>query len=153
MALVIFFVPEPAKGVAEMVRVVRPGGVVAAYAWDMLGGGFPMEPILSEVLGQKTLGPPSPEASRMESLRELWTTAGLEVVETRKITVQRTFANFDDFWTTSTLSGSVRPTVAALSPGDIELVKSRLRANLPADATGCITYSSFANAVKGRVLE
>jgi len=89
----------------------------------------------------------------MESLRELWTTAGLEVVETRKITVQRTFANFDDFWTTSTLSGSVRPTVAALSPGDIELVKSRLRANLPADATGCITYSSFANAVKGRVLE
>ena len=89
----------------------------------------------------------------MESLRELWTTAGLEVVETRKITVQRTFANFDDFWTTRTLSGSVRPTVAALSPGDIELVKSRLRANLPADATGCITYSSFANAVKGRVLE
>ena len=108
MALVIFFVPEPAKGVAEMVRVIRPGGIVAAYAWDMLGGGFPMEPILSEVraLGQKTLGPPSPEASRMESLRELWTTARLEVVETRKITVQRTFANFDDYWTTSTLSGS-----------------------------------------------
>jgi len=153
MALVIFFVPEPAKGVAEMVRVVRPGGIVAAYAWDMLGGGYPMELILAEVraLGQKTLGPPSPEASRMESLRDLWTTAGLEVVETRKITVQRTFANFDDFWTTSTLSGSVRPTVAALSPGDLELVKSRLRAKLPADATGCITHSSFANAVKGRV--
>ena len=45
MALVIFFVPEPAKGVAEMARVVRPGGTVAAYAWDMLGGGFPLEPI------------------------------------------------------------------------------------------------------------
>jgi ubiquinone/menaquinone biosynthesis C-methylase UbiE len=27
MALVIFFVPDPTKGVAEMVRVVRPGGV------------------------------------------------------------------------------------------------------------------------------
>jgi len=38
MALVIFFVPEPAKGVAEMVRVVRPGGTVATYAWDMVGG-------------------------------------------------------------------------------------------------------------------
>jgi ubiquinone/menaquinone biosynthesis C-methylase UbiE len=38
MALVIFFVPEPIKGVAEMARVVRPGGTVAAYAWDILGG-------------------------------------------------------------------------------------------------------------------
>ena len=36
MALVIFFVPDPAKGVAEMKRVVRSGGTVAAYAWDML---------------------------------------------------------------------------------------------------------------------
>jgi SAM-dependent methyltransferase len=31
MALVIFFVPDPAKGVAEMVRVVGPGGIVSAY--------------------------------------------------------------------------------------------------------------------------
>ena len=30
MALVIFFVPDPAKGVAEMTRVVCPGGTVAA---------------------------------------------------------------------------------------------------------------------------
>ena len=41
MALVIFFVPDPAQGVAEMVRVVRPGGTVATYVWDILGGGFP----------------------------------------------------------------------------------------------------------------
>ena len=32
MPLVIFFVPEPARGVAEMARVVRPGGLVAAYS-------------------------------------------------------------------------------------------------------------------------
>src|SRR5262249_38786855 len=42
MALVIFFVPDPVKGVAEMVRVTRPGGLVAAYAWDILNGGFPL---------------------------------------------------------------------------------------------------------------
>src|SRR5262245_7307906 len=28
MALVVVFVPDPAKGIAEMVRVVRPGGIV-----------------------------------------------------------------------------------------------------------------------------
>src|SRR3954467_8483670 len=37
MPLVIFFVPEPAKGVAEMARVVGPGGIVAAYGWDIDG--------------------------------------------------------------------------------------------------------------------
>ncbi len=31
IALVLFFVPEPAKGIAEMVRVVRSGGLIAAY--------------------------------------------------------------------------------------------------------------------------
>ena len=40
----IFFVPDPTKGVAEMARVVRPGGTVAAYAWDIEGGGAPLEP-------------------------------------------------------------------------------------------------------------
>src|SRR5450631_4595990 len=36
MALVLFFVPDPAKGVSEMVRVVVPGGAVVTYMWDML---------------------------------------------------------------------------------------------------------------------
>ena len=41
MALVLIFVPDPVRGVAEMARVVRPGGTIATYMWDMLGGGFP----------------------------------------------------------------------------------------------------------------
>lgn len=41
MALVIHFVPDPAKGVAEMARVVRPGGWVTAYVWDDELGGSP----------------------------------------------------------------------------------------------------------------
>jgi SAM-dependent methyltransferase len=40
MPLVIFFVPDPARGVAEMVRVAAPGAWVTAYAWDMFGGGL-----------------------------------------------------------------------------------------------------------------
>ena len=153
MALLIFFVPEPAKGVTEMARVVRPGGTVAAYAWDLPGGGFPLEPVFSELraLGQKILGPPRPEASAMQAMRELWTGAGLQEVETRKITVQRTFADFDEFWTVSTATGSIKPTLAALSAGDLATVKNRVRGKLPADAVGRITYGAFANAVKGRV--
>jgi ubiquinone/menaquinone biosynthesis C-methylase UbiE len=49
MARVIFFVPDPGKRVVEMVRVVRPGGIVAAYAWDILGGGFTLEPLRIEL--------------------------------------------------------------------------------------------------------
>src|SRR5258707_6792450 len=46
MALVIFFVPDPARGVAEMTRGVTAGGTVATYVWDITGGGSPSEPIL-----------------------------------------------------------------------------------------------------------
>src|SRR6476469_10644638 len=75
MALVIFFVPEPAKGVAEMVRVVRNGGTVAAYAWDLLdGGGFPYEALRAEMreLGVPGPLPPSPDASRIDVMERLW---------------------------------------------------------------------------------
>jgi len=155
MALVIFFVPDPAKSVAEMVRVVCPGGTVAAYAWDMLGGGNPLDTMLVEMraMGVTPPLPPSVGASRMDAMRDLWTGAGLEAVETREITVQRTFADFDDLWSTSKMGASVGPTIAAMASGDVELLKTRMRARLPADSTGRITYSARANAVKGRVPE
>ena len=153
MALVLFFVPDPAKGVAEMTRVVCPGGTVAAYVWDMLGGGVPLEPIQVEMraMGVTPLLPPRSDASRMEALRNLWRGAGLDVVETREISVQRTLETFDNFWTTTLLGSSVGPTIAAMAPRDVELLKTRVRARLSADAAGHITYRARANAVKGRV--
>ena len=152
MALVIFFVPDPAKGVAEMLRVVRPGGAVAAYAWDALRCGSPNEPIWDEM---RTLGitptlPPTAEASRMESMRELWTSAGLEEVETRELLVQRTFKDFDEFWA-STTTGSLGPQIAQLSTEGLNELKTRVRARLPMDVEGCITLGARANAAKGRV--
>lgn len=40
MAVVIHFVPDPAKGVVEMACVTRPGGTVATYTWDFHLGFF-----------------------------------------------------------------------------------------------------------------
>jgi SAM-dependent methyltransferase len=153
MALVIFFVPEPAKGVAEMVRVVAPGGSVAAYAWDMAGGGFPLQPIQTELkaMGFSPLRPPSADASKVEILQELWTDAGLVDVESRRIDVQRSFVDFDDFWTASTLGASLGPLLTSMAPDDIAQLKTRVRAHLGDDSTGRITYAAWANAIKGRV--
>jgi SAM-dependent methyltransferase len=153
MALVIFFVPDPAQGVAEMVRVTRAGGVVGAYAWDILGGGFPLAALGREMraMGVPPSLPPSVEAAGLDNLRALWTGAGLESVETRTITVERTFANFEEVWTTSLLGATIGAKVKAMPPADAAQLKERLRAQLPADTSGRITYSARANAVKGRV--
>jgi len=154
MALVIFFVPDPAKGVAEMTRVVRSGGTVAAYAWDMRGGGFPLEPLLAEVrtMGHKMPKPPSMDASRIDVLRELWSGAGLTAVETREITVERTYRDFEEFWTTSvTGSPSLSATVAAMPPDAVAQLKARARDKLRPDAAGRFVRSARANAVKGCV--
>ena len=153
MALVLVFVPDPAKGIAEMVRVVSPGGTVAAYMWDMLGGGNPIDPILVEIRAMGLTRPAAPqlEASRMQALRDLWTGAGLEAVETREIAVQRTFADFDNFWMTEIKSPAVFPVVAAITSGDAETLKSRVRTRLPADTDGRITYGARAHAIKGHL--
>jgi ubiquinone/menaquinone biosynthesis C-methylase UbiE len=154
MALVIFFVPEPARGVAEMVRVVAPGGSVAAYAWDMAGGGFPLQPIQTEiqaVAGIAPVRPPSSDASKMEALQRLWKGAGLVDVETRRIDVQRSFADFDEFWAASILGPSISQVLTSLAPDDVKRVREGVRARMRADSAGRITYGAWANAIKGRV--
>jgi SAM-dependent methyltransferase len=155
MALVIFFVPEPARGVAEMARVVAPGGIVSAYAWDMDGGGFPLQPVITELraMGLAPLPPPNPDASRIEALQQLWRDAGLQDIATRRIDVTRRFSNFDEFWEVTTLGSTVRPLIAAMAPDRLAELKARVRGHVTEDAVGHVSYDAFANAVKGRVAE
>jgi hypothetical protein len=43
------------------------------------------------------------------------------------------------------------PRIAAMAKGDVAELERRLRARLPPDAAGRITYGASANAIKGRV--
>jgi hypothetical protein len=136
-----------------MTRTVRPGGIVSAYAWDIPGGGLPNAPIQAEMraMGIKPVLPPNANVARIEGMRELWTGAGLDAVETREITVQRSFDCFDDYWASSLLGGGIGPVVAAMQPSDVELLKTRVSLRLPADPAGRVTANARANAVRGHM--
>lgn len=153
MALVIFFVPDPGKGVAEMARVTRPGGLVATYAWDVLGGGFPIAPLHAAMLELdiKPVLPPQAAASRMDALVKLWGDAGLIMIETREISVQRIYADFEEYWAISQHSAAISSWIKSLPPAKIEALKANVKARLPADAAGRIVSNARANAIKGRV--
>ena len=150
MALVLFFVPDPTLGVAEMCRAVRSGGVVAAYHWDVLGGGFPLADIGAEMIkfGVPPRMPPSVAASSIEASTTLWQEAGLRQVRTCKIAVQRQFGNFDEYWNSGMSSNTLRPMFGGMSAEQRELLKSNVRQRLQA-GDGPLIVSARANAVCG----
>jgi len=154
MALVLAFLLDPAKAVAEMTRVVRPGGWVATYMWDILNGGSPATPVYTaiESLGSTVPVRPNPAASRMEAMHGFWEMAGPEAIETRVIRIPVRYADFDDFWDSNTVPvGPQGKVIAGMSPAAREQLRVRLRENLSATSDGPILYESFANAVRGRV--
>lgn len=154
MPLVIFFVPEPARGVAEMCRVVRSGGLVSAYGWDLDGTGFPYEPLLIELraAGFEVPSPPSRDAAGMTQLCVRWHDAGLRDVEAWPITVQRRYDSFDDYWQTVLGGPNAAPLLAAMSESERGALQQRLRLRLGVvDDAAPLLCEGTANAVKGRV--
>ncbi|MFD9409988.1 class I SAM-dependent methyltransferase [Streptomyces sp. NPDC059989] len=154
--LALNFLPSPGAAVAEAVRAVRPGGLVAAYVWDYAGGmGFlrrfwdaaaevdPSAAALDE-------GRRFPDC-RPGPLRALWTGAGLVDVVVEPIEVPTVFTGFADFWEPF-LSGQgpAAGYVAALAPAARDRLRGRLGETLPARADGSIPLAARAWAVRGR---
>jgi SAM-dependent methyltransferase len=151
MALVLFFLPDPAQGLREMLRVVRSGGTIAAYHWDMAGGGFPLQPVLDAVRaeGHAAHSPPSTWASALEASESLWRTAGLMDVQARQFDVQRAFDGFDEFWRSAHGGPRLKQLFGSLEPAALQRLNDRVRHTVGAQHDGPLVLRARANAVKG----
>jgi ubiquinone/menaquinone biosynthesis C-methylase UbiE len=153
MALVIHFVPDPAKAVAEMARALRPGGTAAAYVWDYKNAGSPTAPLAAamRVMGLQSPAPPSPQVTSLLALEELWRAAGFEQIGTRAIDISVEFADFEEFWQSMTMPvGPAGKAIAAMSPENRSRLRSVLEQQMALTADGRVIYEARASAVKGR---
>jgi SAM-dependent methyltransferase len=155
--LVLNFVPRPERMLAEMVRAVRLGGVVAVYVWDYAAG---MEPIRRFWDAAVALDPDAAaldEGARFPlctrpALASRFEEAGLGAVEARAIDVPAVFRDFDDYWTPFLGGQFPAPDYAlSLSEADRVALRDRIRAALPARADGSIHMIARAWAVRGTV--
>lgn len=154
--LVLNFLPGPERAVAEMARITRPGGVVAAYVWDYAEG---MELIRRFWDAAGALDPRARTLDegvrfrlcRPEPLKALFTEAGLREVQVRPIDVPTRFRDFDDYWTPFLGGQAPAPGYAmSLGEGRRAQLRERLRAGLPHAADGSIALTARAWAVRGR---
>jgi SAM-dependent methyltransferase len=99
--LVLHFLPDAAKAVAEMCRVVRAGGTVAAAVWDGYGG-QPFMRILWDIAGVLDPALERPYFRPLTGPGELaaeWRQAGLADIEETSLMIRMQFQSFEDYWT------------------------------------------------------
>jgi len=153
--LVLNFVPEPARMIAEMTRATRAGGTVAVYVWDYAGA---MEMMRRFWDAAKALDPaataldegvrfpmcaPVPLATLLED-------AGLVEVFTFAIDIPTVFRDFDDYW--SPFLGGQGPApgyAVSLSEERRDELRERIREHLPVAEDGSIWLTARAWAARG----
>jgi ubiquinone/menaquinone biosynthesis C-methylase UbiE len=157
--LVVNFIPDPQKGVGEMVRVTRPGGTVAAAVWDY-GDGMTMlrtfwdaavklDPAVSQRHARNM------PFSRQGELSSLWRNRGLRQVEETGLFVTLDFVSFDDYFTPFLAGvGSAGSYAASLSPERQNALAEQLRRELLGKGPDRpFSMQARAWAVKGSVAQ
>ncbi len=117
--LVIGFMRDPDRGVAEMKRVTRPGGTIAACMWDTATGGMTMLRIFWQAV--HSIDPAVPGEKQFAGTAEgdiagRFARAGLADVEGGALNARAHYAGFEDFWEPFTFAiGPVGEYLASLS--------------------------------------
>jgi SAM-dependent methyltransferase len=148
--LVVHFMSDPVKGLGEMARVTRPGGVVAACVWDHGGGKGPLSRFWAAA---RELDPGVDDESQRAGAREghlaaLMREAGVGDVAEAALTVSVQHASFDEWWEPFTLGvGPAGAFVAGLAPERRERLRERCKETFPHD----LTVVAVAWAARGRI--
>jgi ubiquinone/menaquinone biosynthesis C-methylase UbiE len=102
--LVLHFVPDAAKAVAEMRRVVRTGGVVAAAVWDHLGG-LPCMRMMWDTVAARNAAAREARSRYLfqpmmapGEMKHCFEEQGLEEVEESSLVIRMDYQSFDDYW-------------------------------------------------------
>jgi SAM-dependent methyltransferase len=154
-ALVLNFVPDRMKALAEARRVARRGGAVGFYVWDYPGGGVEFMHEFWTAAAQ--LNPAAAELSEdrrfpfctPDHLARLANDAGLRGVSITAIEEPTVFQNFDDFWQPFTLGTGPAPGYCtALASEARQRLKEALRARLAPNTDGPVRLNARAWALK-----
>jgi SAM-dependent methyltransferase len=132
--LVVHFMADPGAGVAEMRRVTRGDGVVAACVWDHAGGQGPLSAFWDVA---RELDAGVDDESRLVGAREgdltrLFEAAGLRDVEETALSVSLEHPTFEEWWEPYTFGvGPAGAYVAKLDPERQARLREACRSALP----------------------
>lgn len=155
--LVMNFVPDHNRAIAEMRRVTRPQGVVSACVWDYNDGMQMLRIFWDEVVALDPAMEPKDERhmklSRKGQLADLWKKAGLTNVEEKPLAIDQSYTAFRDYWEPFLKgAGPGGAYVVSLSDERRKQLEARIRKRLLADRTdGPILLKAQAWCVRGEV--